>query len=111
MIAAGELAEGIARGFQVHGKSYLAVRVEGALWVYLNVCPHLGVPLEWEPDQFMDRDTDLIRCFTHGALFEPAGGLCVHGPCRGERLRAVAFSIDDEGLIQVPPPAPTPPPV
>lgn len=76
-----------ARGFLVGKTRVVAVRSsQDTVHVYLNRCPHLGVPLNWDDDQFMDSDGSLLRCATHGALFEPNSGLCILGPCRGEHL-------------------------
>ena len=90
-------AAGAARGFACAAAHYLAVAGPQGLRVFHNRCPHLGIPLEWEPDQFMDRDTDLIRCATHGALFDPDNGLCLAGPCRGDQLTPAAFYFNDAG--------------
>ena len=61
--------------------------------IYVNACPHLGVPLDWAPDRFLSTDGEHIVCSMHGAIFEIGTGLCLHGPCAGERLEVVAFEI------------------
>lgn len=53
---------------------------------YLNSCPHIGVRLDWRPDDFFDADGSSLQCTTHGALFEPLSGKCFEGPCRGDAL-------------------------
>ncbi|WP_372965306.1 Rieske (2Fe-2S) protein [Marinobacter sp.] len=53
---------------------------------YLNICPHLGIELNWMPGRFMDSDNLFIQCSTHGALFKPSSGECIAGPCQGEAL-------------------------
>ena len=63
-----------------------AVRFGGAVRAYVNHCPHLGTELDWEPGRFFEETGLYLICSTHGALFEPATGLCVAGPCRGECL-------------------------
>ncbi len=78
---------------------FFAIRQKDQLYVYRNHCPHLGLPLEWMPDQFMDRDGHYIQCATHGALFRVENGLCVSGPCQGESLETVPFQIDEKSLI------------
>jgi nitrite reductase/ring-hydroxylating ferredoxin subunit len=50
---------------------------------YVNACPHLGTPLNFLGDRFLDRDGELIRCATHGARFRIADGFCIGGPCTG----------------------------
>eukprot|EP00808_Paulinella_micropora_P008356 g56341.t1 len=57
---------------------------------FLNRCPHAGLPLEMFPDEYEDRDNPaLLVCSAHGARFEAATGLCVEGPCKGERLASI----------------------
>jgi len=56
---------------------------------YLNICPHLGIELNWMPGRFMDTDNLFIQCATHGALFKPSTGECITGPCQGDALTAL----------------------
>ena len=95
----GDVEHGNARSFTAEGKIYIVVNSEQTHYVYLNQCPHLGIPLEWLPDDFMDPDGDLIRCSTHGALFLPDTGECISGPCAGESLTAAKFSVIDNKIF------------
>lgn len=93
-----EIAEGEARGFPGPPGDFVglfAVRRGDAVHVYANSCPHLGVPLDWSPDEFLDATGTLIQCATHGALFRIADGTCVKGPCAGEALRALPAVVRD----------------
>lgn len=74
------------------------VNKDGQLHLYHNRCPHLGVALEWLPDQFLDREGQHIQCSTHGALFRVEDGLCVSGPCPGESLLALPFRIEAKSI-------------
>ncbi|RMJ02517.1 Rieske [2Fe-2S] domain protein [Marinobacter litoralis] len=67
---------------------------------YLNVCPHLGIELNWMPGRFMDADNLFIQCSTHGALFKPGTGECIAGPCQGDALTELDVR-EREGLIEV----------
>lgn len=98
-----ELAEGSARGFDIEGMPVFAVRKFGEVFVYLNSCPHIGVPLEWLPDQFLNSERELIQCATHGALFAIESGLCVAGPCVGEALEPLPYLVQDEWLYLLDP--------
>lgn len=53
---------------------------------YVDQCPHAGWPLAASPDRYLTRNNDYILCSGHGALFMKQDGLCVSGPCYGERL-------------------------
>ena len=61
----------------------------GEVRAWLNVCPHAGRRLDWAPGAFLVDKGGLLVCAAHGASFELAGGSCVAGPCRGDRLRPV----------------------
>ncbi len=91
------------RGFTVetaNGSLELFVlRQDEDISAYLNHCPHLGVPLNWQPDEFMSLEATHIQCATHGALFALNDGLCVSGPCRGQSLTPVTIELDDQGDI------------
>jgi nitrite reductase/ring-hydroxylating ferredoxin subunit len=68
---------------------------------YENACPHEGVHLDWERDQFFDGEGLRIQCGKHGALFDMGSGECVEGPCLGKRLTPVSLSVDEDGDICV----------
>jgi len=90
---------GSARGFHVSGHGIVVARPQaGIVSAYLNRCPHLGVPLNWQPDAFMDSESAFLRCSTHGALFEPQTGLCILGPCRGDKLWLLECEIQEDGI-------------
>jgi nitrite reductase/ring-hydroxylating ferredoxin subunit len=93
-----ELSDPGARGFAPPGArfpdEYFVVRHSDALHAYRNVCPHAGNFLNWKQDAFLTRDKTLIMCAAHGALFDPASGVCVAGPCVGRALQTVPVSIE-----------------
>lgn len=103
LCAADYLTESQSRGFDLDGLKLLAIRREGQVFVYRNRCPHRGVPLEWQPDQFLDTSASLIQCATHGALFLIESGECVSGPCAGQSLSAIACREDSNGVWISPP--------
>src|SRR5215469_5878954 len=55
------------------GRQVLVTREPGRPTAYVNVCPHLGGPLELEQDAFV--------CQWHGARFG-LNGRCLQGPAR-----------------------------
>lgn len=98
LCAADELAEGQSRGFALAELQLLLVRREGQVYAYQNRCPHRGIPLEWQPDQFLDHSNSLIQCATHGALFLIESGECVAGPCSGQSLTPLNCREDADGI-------------
>ena len=92
-----------SRGFPVliagQMSDILVVRREAHVYGYLNTCPHTGGPLDWVPDQFLDLTREYIQCATHGALFRRADGMCVYGPCAGDRLMPVPTAVEAGEVI------------
>jgi nitrite reductase/ring-hydroxylating ferredoxin subunit len=72
---------------------------DGGVRGYLNLCPHYSLPLNHEPDQFLDGD--FIRCKQHFAQFRMDDGSCVSGACEGSRLDAIAIGCEPNGRISV----------
>jgi nitrite reductase/ring-hydroxylating ferredoxin subunit len=68
--------------------------------IYVNACPHLGLPLDWAPGEFLSACRSHFVCAVHWAQFETATGRCFAGPCEGEQLEQVAFDLH-EGMISV----------
>ena len=94
------IEDGEAKGFALaDGREIFVVRDGASVYGYLNSCPHQGTPLDWTPDRFISADSGLILCATHGAQFEIADGMCVSGPCEGDRLCPVSVAVDGEGRV------------
>ena len=93
------IAEGKSKGFQIGGEFLVAIKKKGGGYVFRNQCPHLGLPLEWQPDHFLNADRSLIQCATHGALFEIDTGYCIHGPCQGQHLEKLEHRCEDGQLL------------
>ncbi len=96
-----------ARGFQLmivaeDGRHkpwpIIVVRWGRQVFGYLNRCPHDGVNLDWERNQFLDQNGIRLMCGKHGALFELGTGNCVGGPCKGKSLTPVALSVLDNDI-------------
>ena len=71
------------------------IRKNNHVYGYKNSCPHVGAPLDWQPNQFLNHDLTLIQCAMHGALFTPENGQCISGPCNGQALTPI--NIEDTG--------------
>lgn len=94
-----------ARGFRFGSgaelRAVLVVRQDDALYAYVNSCPHLGTPLDFLPDRFLDRDGRHLLCSTHGARFRIADGFCIEGPCAGKSLERIALRIERGEILMV----------
>jgi len=93
------LADGETRTFplQFLGRDAegFVLRHEGALYAYLNECPHWSVELDLGDGHFFDPAIGRIYCKNHGALFHPENGVCETGPCLGRSL--VRFLVRAQG--------------
>ena len=89
-----DAADPSAKGYKLDdlvtsGAAFFVVKKDNALHAYVNQCPHVGAPLEWIPDQFLDADAQFIQCAVHGAAFVIDDGACAGGPCNGIGLTAL----------------------
>jgi nitrite reductase/ring-hydroxylating ferredoxin subunit len=103
LCALEDIPDGASRGFTLErsdgrGLRVFAVRRGEAVWAYVNRCPHRGTPLDWQPDDFLDRDGRHIVCATHGAIFRLEDGVCIGGPCPGEQLTPLPLERRGEAL-------------
>ncbi|WP_236552508.1 Rieske 2Fe-2S domain-containing protein [Belnapia sp. F-4-1] len=104
LCAAEEIEEGAARGFPALPGRFtglFAVRKGGEVRVYVNSCPHIGLPLEPLPNRFLDTRKAHIVCAVHGARFRIEDGVCISGPCIGQELEMVPCRVE-EGMLVVP---------
>ena len=103
-----ELADPGSRGLSItYAGQFVDVFVvrEGMrVYGYINSCPHTGGPLDWMPDHFLSLDKQYIQCATHAALFRLQDGVCVAGPCTGERLTAVPAAVESGAVVILLPP-------
>jgi len=93
------LTEQQTRGFTVADIDLFIVKLDNEIIAYRNNCPHLGVPLNWQPDTFLSLDNTHIQCSTHGALFTLDKGDCIAGPCVGQSLQTLTTHQDKHSLF------------
>lgn len=79
--------------------SCFAISYGGAVFAYVNSCPHRGTELDWQPGEVFEETGLYLVCATHGALFEPDSGLCVGGPCHGEHLRSLPIKVVGNDVV------------
>lgn len=96
---ASAVLEGTPQRHERRGASVIVLRAQGTLHVYANRCPHRGTELDWLPGRFLDPSGKQLHCATHGALFRPDTGECVAGPCRGQALEAVPFTVREGRVV------------
>lgn len=65
------------------------------LLAYYNECPHIGIALDWDDNDFFNTDCSHLVCKNHGAEFVSETGDCVSGPCVGTTLKTISIKIED----------------
>jgi naringenin degradation protein FdeD len=99
----GELGPGSVKKFWLICQKYridaFLVNDDGMFHAYVNRCRHMATPLDFIRDQFLSEDRRHLMCYTHGALYEFATGLCVEGPCKGESLYRLPVRLDQGEVL------------
>lgn len=78
------------------------VRKGNAVFGYRDLCPHMSLPLAQKLDDYLTPDGSLIACSWHGALFKIEDGLCVGGPCGGQRLQTWDVHVENGFIVTGP---------
>ena len=95
-----DLAIGKGRLLKAGDHHLILVRTNlDSVQLYLNRCPHLGIPLAWQDSQLMSPDGSVFQCGSHGALFDPATGFCTSGPCEGDQLWSFTCMISESSVL------------
>ncbi len=80
----------------------IVVRRGDDVFAYVNSCPHVGLPLDMRPGQFLNLEKTHILCTNHGALFDMENGSCLDGPCFGDSLGKIPLTRKDEAFYLSP---------
>jgi nitrite reductase/ring-hydroxylating ferredoxin subunit len=80
-------------------RTALVGRVAGGWRAYANVCRHRALPLDLGRRTAMSEDGRFLLCGQHGALYDPAEGICVSGPCVGLGLFAIPVREEDSAWL------------
>lgn len=90
-----DIPEGAGIALPHAAGTLLVVRSGGRLYAYEDLCPHMALSLRWPPADFLSPEGQFILCANHQAAFRVADGMCVFGPCQGERLTRREIRIED----------------
>jgi len=90
-----DFAENSSSSIQVDYLALLVIKRAGQLFLYHNKCPHTQDTLDPMGGSVASDDGLLIHCQRHAAEFITDTGECVAGPCQGESLSAVAFTLSN----------------
>ncbi len=75
-----------------------AIFYKGQFHAYVNRCKHVTLPLDFGDNDFFTDDHKFLLCKNHGALYEPATGECVAGPCIGAFLDPLPTEVKTNNL-------------
>ena len=95
-------SKGVIADTVVGKRALMVIRRGEEVFAYVNSCPHVGTPLDWVTDKFMDPSGGYIMCATHGALFQIADCACIAGPCAGARLQRMPVIVRDGKILLAP---------
>jgi nitrite reductase/ring-hydroxylating ferredoxin subunit len=98
-----QIADGAARNYvlqiganRFHG---FVVRKGEQVFGYVDRCPHAGLPLAQQLDQYLTPDGGLIACSWHEAIFTVEEGTCVGGPCVGAKLSPWPVTVSEGRVV------------
>jgi apoptosis-inducing factor 3 len=96
LIADSRVLEGQAADVDFFGRSVLVVRTDGRVRAFMNVCTHLGGPLQLAPDG------TTFQCQWHQACFDARTGQATCAPARRDsRLMRLPIRVEDGQVTYV----------
>ncbi|HEY8492159.1 MAG TPA: Rieske (2Fe-2S) protein [Dehalococcoidia bacterium] len=96
LVEDARVGEGTPVEVDFFGRPVLVLRREGRVQAYVNVCTHLGGPLE------VADGGRLLECQWHQACFEARTGRAVRGPARPDsRLIRLPVKVEDGWVTYV----------
>lgn len=85
-------------GIDTGERALLIVRRAGELYIYENLCPHTRETLDPRGGSLAASNGLLIRCQRHAAEFVAETGECVSGPCQGDTLNPIPFTLSGSDI-------------
>jgi nitrite reductase/ring-hydroxylating ferredoxin subunit len=79
----------------------LVVRCGAELRAYLDLCPHVFLPLTYRGRRVLSGDGERLRCTNHGAEFAVADGRRLSGPGSACGLTPVPLRLEPDGTVRV----------
>ncbi|MEM7374905.1 MAG: Rieske (2Fe-2S) protein [Bacteroidota bacterium] len=81
-------------------RNVLIIRYKEQAYAWLNACPHWGIDLGSNDEEFWTVDKESLVCQMHQARFRPDDGYCTSGPCRGRSLMALPLE-ESDGEVRI----------
>jgi len=93
------IPNGTSRSLKAGQRPLIAVMRAGRLYIYENQCPHSGETLDPMGGSVASGGGLILACQRHGAEFLSDTGQCVAGPCLGEKLNSISYTIDNDDIF------------
>jgi nitrite reductase/ring-hydroxylating ferredoxin subunit len=77
----------------------LVVRQGSTLTAYLDLCPHMYLPLTYRGTRVLSEDGQRLRCSNHAAEFAVSDGRALSGPGNGCGLSAISLNIGSDEMV------------
>ena len=74
---------------------------DAELRAYLDLCPHVLLPLTRRGQRVLSVDGERLRCTKHGAEFAVADGRGLSGPGSACSLTCVPLRLEPDGTVRV----------
>lgn len=94
-----ELPAELSRDLISKGDQAFIHRHSSGFSAFVNNCPHVNLPLDFDDGRFYFDDVPGLLCRVHGAVFNEKSGECVDGPCRGQSLLSLGVEEVDNKLL------------
>jgi nitrite reductase/ring-hydroxylating ferredoxin subunit len=96
LVADAQVREGAVIEVEFFGRSVLLLRQQGHVRAFMNVCMHLGGPLQ------LAADGNTFECQWHHACFDAQSGKAVCGPARPDsRLMRLPIAVENGWVTYV----------
>jgi nitrite reductase/ring-hydroxylating ferredoxin subunit len=96
LIDEAQVREGQTLEIDFFGRSVLVLRTDGGVRAYMNVCTHLGGPLQ------LSEDGTSFQCQWHQACFDARTGQATCPPARGNsRLMRLPITVEEGQVTYV----------
>jgi nitrite reductase/ring-hydroxylating ferredoxin subunit len=89
----------LPKGLISKGSQGFIHRHENGFSAFVNNCPHVNLPLDFDDGRFYFDDVPGLLCRVHGAVFNEKSGECVDGPCRGKSLLSLKLEEVGSSLL------------
>ena len=86
-----EVPPGRSKTFAWQGKKVIVANVNGTLFAFENLCPHMGGAVRY--------DGKRLVCGWHGAMFDPSSGESIAGIAEGSKLTSLVVTLENDVIM------------